>query len=155
MAEKFQILFQSRRTLILNLLSIIVSIPPIITIVLLKRGYSTLIGEFSSEFKFWLFASVLFLISCTMLFVMLWLSGRYVLKIEKLRTDVVGITTWNWIFWSKTFEDNSSILSNIRYEDGELIIPGAPVVKAPWMRIKSSSGKTLVLDMQSEINRVK
>lgn len=90
-----------------------------------------------------------------MLFVMLWLSGRYVLKIEKLRTDVVRITTWNWIFCSKTFEDNSSILSNIKYEDGELIIPGAPVVRAPWMRIKSSSAKTLVLDMQSEINRVK
>lgn len=78
----------------------------------------------------------------------LWLSGKYVLKIENAEKGFIYITTWSVLGVNKISKHPVTILKAMKYHQGYTKIPDTPATNAPWFQIKTIKGKILVIDAQ-------
>lgn len=85
-----------------------------------------------------------------MLVCMLWLSGRYILQIEKADEQHIFIKTWSIIGIHKTRKYPLAILKTETYYKGVSNHLNAPVVVAPYSVLKTTTGKKLILDEQGK-----
>lgn len=97
-----------------------------------------------------IFQAALTLVGSVFVWPMLWISGRYVERIERLENDVLKIQTWT-IFGSKTKTWPESAWKNAqkKYHDGQLKLDDREV-NAPWFSARPEGGKKLVIDAQGE-----
>jgi hypothetical protein len=87
-----------------------------------------------------------------LLAIMLWLSFRYVLKIQQIDKETIEITTWSIVGYKKVYIERLDILQNIKFHLGQSSFANAPSVNAPYYTLKTSKGKTLILDLKAEFN---
>lgn len=87
-----------------------------------------------------------------MLMAMVWLSGRYVLKIEHINPNELVITTWSITGFNKSFTQDIQLLTDVKYIKGNARFSGVPSVNAPWLKLKTNENKTLVVDMQGDFS---
>lgn len=81
-----------------------------------------------------------------------WLSNRYVLLIELTNEHQIKIKTWSIFRLSVTHLLDQSIFLNSwgTKNEGRTIIPGKPIVIAPWDGITLANGKKLLIDLQGD-----
>ena len=79
---------------------------------------------------------------------MLWMSGRYILRIERIDEKNILIKTWSIIGFHKTRKYPATVLNTSVFNKGVSNYLGAPVVVAPYSVLKTSTGKKLILDEQ-------
>jgi len=93
--RKPALLFCSRRELALWGVTLLSLLPIALTISLLTlHARSEYAAEFGDGIGVWLFRGSLALISTVLFWPMAWLSGRYVLRAERLTDGRVSFTTW-------------------------------------------------------------
>jgi len=105
--------------------------------------------EYSSKLSgiFWMIYFVIF--GNILLICMLWLSGRYILKIEEAEEGFVYIKTWSIIGLHKTQKYPREILDTATFHKGVSNHPGAPVVVAPYSILRTPNGKRLIWDVHT------
>lgn len=87
-----------------------------------------------------------------MLVAMVWLSGRYVLKIVQNTPNELIVTTWSITGFSKSFIQDKQLLAEVDFIKGDAHFSGVPRVNAPWLQLKTSKNKTLVVDIQGDFS---
>ncbi|HLU86286.1 MAG TPA: hypothetical protein VKZ44_00935, partial [Taishania sp.] len=108
--------------------------------------------EFSSTFTGYCWMITFLIVSNLMLVAVLWLNGRYVLKIESFYDEYVTIKTWSIFGNHRTKIYKISILDGLKFMPGRSFLPARPVSNAPWLKLKTPKGKTLVVDLQGEFH---
>lgn len=125
-----------------------------ILMVLIVTVYFTLTmsaEEFSSELSAGFWKGFFILIPTILFYCMLWLNGKYVLKLEVLPNKVIRISTWS-VFKMKQrmlwkVEDFNN---HAQFYEGRTEIIGKPQVYAPFLILRSRMGKKLLLDLQGQ-----
>ena len=109
--------------------------------------------EYSSKLSGTMWMIFMIVLGNAMFVCMLWLSGRYVLKIEHSEERFVSVKTWSILGLHKTEKYPKSILDNIKYYPGYTHIRGTPAANAPWFKLKTPKGKILVIDTQGHFSK--
>jgi len=81
---------------------------------------------------------------------MLWLSDRYILKIERLTENEISIKTWSVFGFHQTKTYPKNILESTKFHKGQANFYSTPTVNAPWIQLKTPRGKLLIMDIQGE-----
>lgn len=149
---KGKLLYKSRRSLILHLLSVMTLSLFVYVIYLIfsdLSGFMEAFGSVSSA----IFVMIIFIVLGSAMFIALcWLSGRYVLTIVRVENEkeFIQVKTWSVLGFYKTRKYHRNILKKYAYFRGESAYYEAPSVKAPWFRLKTPNGKWLVVDARGE-----
>lgn len=143
------LLYRSGRSLTLWwLLPVVLAPVPLTAWLVLLPPEARLLAEFGSPGALRAWQAGLMLLSTILVWPMLWLSGRYVTRIERLADGQVRVQVWTWFGhrqrdWparSGAGEDHAGLSA----------LPGAPVVNAPWTGYRTPEGRRLVVDWQGE-----
>lgn len=143
------LLYRSGRSLTLwGLLLVVLAPVPLTAWLVVLPPDARLAAEFGSPDAVRAWQAGLMLLSTILVWPMLWLSGRYVTRVEQLPDGRVRVQVWTWLGhrwrdWPVSFgagEDHAGLSA----------LPGAPVVNAPWTGYRAPDGKRLVVDWQGE-----
>lgn len=143
------LLYRSGRSLTLWWLLLVVLAPvPLTAWLVLLPPEAKLLAEFGSPGAVRAWQAGLMLLSTILVWPMLWLSGRYVTRVERLPDGQLRVQVWTWLGhrqrdWPPRFgagEDHACLTS----------LPGAPEVNAPWTGYRTPEGRRLVVDWQGE-----
>jgi len=110
-------------------------------------------SEYSSSLPAFFWMCYMLIAGNIMFFAMLWLSGRYILKIEDSKEGFISVKTWSILGFHKTEKHPKSILDNIKYCQGYTHIRGTTTANAPWFKLKTPKGKILVIDAQGHFSK--
>lgn len=142
------LLYKSKRQPILFFVSILTLALSVFVFYMIFSDWSEFALEYSSKFSAIGWTIFMLIAGNIMLVCMLWLNGRYVLRIEKADEKYIFIKTWSILGIHKTRKYPSEILKNPVYYPGVIKTYRTPVVVAPYSVIKTLSGKKLILDEQ-------
>ena len=81
---------------------------------------------------------------------MLWVSGRYIMKIEVIDEKTIAIKTWSVTGLHKTRNYPKEILNIEKFTPRKTVIWEEPNLNATYTVIKTNTGKKLLLDKQGE-----
>jgi hypothetical protein len=143
-----KILFESKRRLALNLASAVSFSILVMTNALIFSDWEKFESEFDSYTIAVIWAIVFNLFSIALPIAVIWMSGRYILKIRLIGENEILISTWTIFGFHKKYKEHKSILKDADFVAGKGFYGRGPVVNAPWNKIKTSKGKTLVQDLQ-------
>lgn len=142
-------IYESKRSNMLWLLTVFIFMVLIVTI------YFTLTmsgEEFSSELSAGFWKGFFILMPAILFYCMLWLNGKYVLKLEVLPNKVIRISTWSiFKMKRKMLWKAEDFDPHAQFYEGRTEIIGKPKVYAPFLIFKSRKGKKLLLDLQGEM----
>lgn len=144
------LLYRSGRDLLLRVMEIVTLLPVAITVWLLSlMSPEQALADLGSPAGAWAFRIGLTLGSGILFYAFFFLHGRYVLSVE-LQGDDVRIRFWTVLgsrlrTWPVPAWGGRSL-----YHKGEFILPGRPVVQAPWIDITTPEGKKLMIDDQGD-----
>jgi hypothetical protein len=105
-----------------------------------------LLAEFSSQRAVWLWQAGMVLLGSTLFWPLLWLSGRYVTRVERTAD---GVRLQLWTLRGTRTEEWRRLDGGEHHPGRSHGIPGVQVT-APWTGFCTPSGKTLVVDEQGE-----
>ncbi len=144
--QKYAVAYINRRTPTLYMVTLITVALSIFTFYMIFFDLDNFFIEYSSKLSgiFWMIYFVIF--GNILLICMLWLSGRYILKIEEAEEGFVYIKTWSIIGLHRTKRYPKAITTSGTYYHGRANLPSTPVVNAPFSVLRTPSGKRLILD---------
>lgn len=144
------LLYRSGRDLTLRIAEIFTLLPVAITLFLLSlMTEEQIIKDLGSIEAGWAFKAGLALFSGILFYAMLWISGRYVLTVERLGENV-RIRFWTVLLPRTCTWPVSAWQGGSEFHDGKLVLPGRPIVNAPWTGLHTPEGRKLILDDQGE-----
>lgn len=140
--------YKNSRSLTLYFVTIVTLALSIFVVYMIFNDLDAFFEEYSSRVSgiFWF---TFMLVAGNIMFAcMLWLSGRYILKIELADENHILITTWSMLGFHKTEKHPAEILKTETFCKGVSNHFNAPVVVAPYSILKTTTGKKLILDEQ-------
>lgn len=143
-----KLIYKNSRSLTLYFVSVVTFALSIFVCYMIFSDLDTFFEEYSSRVSgiFWL---LFMLVAGNIMFVcMLWLSGRYILKIEQTDEIFILITIWSMLGVYRTEKHPVEILKTEKFYKGVSNHFNAPVVVAPYSVLKTTTGKKLILDQQ-------
>ncbi len=145
-----KVLFYSDRQSVLWFVTLISLILPAICAFLVNLlDPNGLAEEFGTITKGRVFQIALVAFSGVFLYVMIWYSGRYVLKIVQTPAGTVRITVWSLFAGSYTREYHpGDFQSDHTHHAGRTYLPGVPIVNAPYTGVRLKKGKKFIIDAQ-------
>lgn len=144
--QKYTVTYINRRTPTLYMVTLITVALSIFTFYMIFSDLDNFFVEYSSRQSGILWMVFFLIAGNIMLGCMLWLSGRYILRIEEAEEGFVYIKTWSIIGRHKTRKYPDNLLDTAMFRKGVSNHPGAPVVVAPYSVLKTPTGKKLILD---------
>lgn len=147
------LIYTSNRTTMLYSVSILTLSLSVFVFYMIFSDLEGFFSEYSSSLSAFFWMCYMLITGNIMFFAMLWLSGRYVLKIEHSEERFVSVKTWSILGLHKTEKYPKSILDNIKYYPGYTHIRGTPAANAPWFKLKTPKGKILVIDTQGHFSK--
>lgn len=143
------LLYQSDRSRTLWLL-LPVTLAPLLVVawLLTLASEAQLLHEFGSVTAVLSWKVIMLLFSSILFWPLLWLSGRYVTKVEHVAPQRLRVTVWT--LTGAQENEWQGAFSGGEFHEGKLILPYAPIVDAPWTGYRSPDGKKLVVDMQGD-----
>jgi len=151
-ADRDSLLFDaSARRMLIRMVSWLSMLLPLITTMLvLRMTADNLLIEFGNIAAGRLFQFFLVSLSGIFLYAMMWLSGRYILYVTRLKNGKIVITTWHIVYGASTrIIAGPEYTQYAVYHEGRSILPFAPVVNAPYVTV-FIGGKKMILDAQGD-----
>lgn len=145
-------IYTNERQLTLCTVSLLTISLSIFTAYMIFSDLDSFLMEFSSKISGIIWMILMMILGNIMLICMIWLSGRYVLKIENAEEGFINIQTWSILGFYKKRKYPKDILNQQKYHEGYTKFNGVPAANAPWIQIKTQEGKTLIIDAQGEFN---
>lgn len=145
------LLYTSGRTVLLwFLLLIAVSLLAIVTWLASLLPHEEMVRSFGSVAGGRIFQAGLVLISSIFVWPMVWISGRYIIRVEKRNESAVIIHMWT-IFGVriKVWPIEAWSGSHSHYNHGQFEADDRKV-DAPWRSVKPAGGKKMIIDMQGD-----
>lgn len=143
---KYQLLYRSNRQPALYFISVLTLALSIFVFYMIFSDWSGFALEFSSRFSAIAWAIFMLVAGNIMFCAVLWLNGKYILRIEQADENYIFIKTWSLFGVHKTRKYPADILSTAIFYTGITKGYRTPLVIAPYSILKTSSGKKLVLD---------
>lgn len=150
--QTHKLIFSSKRQLALYFVTLISLAVPVFTGYMIFSDLDKFLLEFSSKLSGYCWMVTMILASNVMLGAVLWLNGRYVLKIESFFEEYVTIKTWSILGNHRTRIYAITILDGLKFMPGRSFLPARPVSNSPWFKLKTPKGQTLVVDLQGEFH---
>lgn len=144
----YQLIYKSNRLVVLYFVSVLTMVLSIFVIFMIFSNWSRFAMEFDSKFSAIAWAIFMLIAGNIMFCAVLWLNGKYILRIEQADEHFVFIKTWSIFGIHKTRKYPADILNSATFYNGITKSYRTPVVIAPYSILKTSSGKKLVLDEQ-------
>lgn len=152
-SEPTLIIYTNNRSRTLYIVSLLTFLLSVFVFYMIFSDLNDFYEEYSSKLSGTIWMIFMIIMGNLMLLCMLWLNGRYVLKIENAEKEFIKIKTWSIFGFHKTKTHPNSILNNIKYYEGYTHINGTPTVNAPWFKLKTTKGKMLIIDAQGDFNK--
>ena len=127
------IIYQSNRRLILHFVSIICLAVSALVIHIVFFLNKNLQAEFNSLLAYYAWLMFLLIAGNIITLAIIWLSGRYVLKITIGDDNRINITTWSIIGLYQTKTYSATILHKRKYYKGESNNANAPAYMRPGL----------------------
>ncbi len=138
----------SRLFLIRFVMAVSLAFPVLVAFLVLRMPRGQMILDFGSVAAGNLFQAGMIAFSGIFIYVMLWFSGKYVLRIVLQNGDTILITTWRIWLPDKTYSFHKDIfVQPTVYNEGGTALPFVPVVHAPYYTLRAG-GKKFILDVQ-------
>lgn len=118
--------------------------PVFLSFLVLRMTEESMISDLGSVAAGRMLQAGLIILSSVYLVVMLWLSGKYVLKMIRLGDGSIQIITWRILFTDKKLIFNKTDFSPAIYSRGKVIL-----VRAPYYVTKAGNRK-LIIDEQGD-----
>lgn len=147
-----KMLYQNRRAVTLHIISLLTLTLSVFVLYMIFSDLEVFLKEYSSNAAGIGWMIFMLLAGNIMLGAMLWLSGRYVLRIWASENGQVMVQTWSFFGIYRTSHYPETILKNPQFRFGNANFSHVPTVNAPWWKLKTPKGKTLVLDMQADFS---
>lgn len=142
------LIYKNNRIRLMYAVSVLTLSMSIFTNYMIFSDFDAFLSEFNSKSEgiFWM----IFMVLCghILLICMLWLSNKYVLEIAKISEHEIRIKTWSIFGFHKIYIDKVEILKSSTYTAGYTRITGGPMVNAPYLKLKLSNDKKLIIDLQ-------
>lgn len=141
------LLYQSDRSATLWLL-LPVTLAPVLVVawLLTLPSEAQLLQDFGSTAAILIWKVGLLIFSSILFWPMLWLSGRYVTRIEHVGAQRLRVTVWS--LTGARASEWTAAFSGGEFHEGKLVLPYVPSVHAPWTGYRNPEGKKLVVDAQ-------
>jgi hypothetical protein len=145
-----KVLFYSDRQRVLWFVVLIsLAVPAVCVFLVNLLDADGLAEEFGTITRGRVFQIALVAFSGVFLYVMIWYSGRYVLKVVQTAAGTIRITVWSLFAGSYTREyQTGDFQSNTTHHAGKTYLPGVPVVNAPYTGVRLKKGKKFIIDAQ-------
>ena len=145
-------LYQNKRAVTLHLVSLLTLALSVFVLYMIFSDLDGFFIEYSSKASGIGWMIFMLLAGNVMLGCMFWLSGRYVLQISALENRQVIVKTWSFLGIYHTTAYPETILKTPKFHFGKANFSHVPTVNAPWWKLKTPNGKTLVVDMQGDFS---
>jgi len=152
LADRDSLLYDaSARLTLMRLVSALsVLLPMIISFLVFSMPPENLLIQFGNIVKGRLFQLLLISFSGIFLYVMVWLSNRYIIYITRLKNGKLVISTWHIVYGSTTrIIAGPEYMQYGVYHEGRTVLPFAPIVNAPYTTV-FIGGKKMILDEQGD-----
>lgn len=143
-------LYKNHRSLTLYFCSLVSIAMPIFCNYMIFSDFQSFKTEFSSDFSAYCWTAFMIILAHSIFLVMIWLSGKYLLEIKQIDNDWIQIKTWSIIGFHKTTTEPIDILKKQKYNSGYSKFQGAPAVNAPYLTLRTTKGKKLIVDLKAE-----
>lgn len=142
------VLYKNSRVKCVNFAFVIaLSTSVLCTYFVCSMSVETLTKEFSSLLSGRIWQGIFLLAGNILLFYMLRYRNTYITKIELKPYKQVVITAWD-LGKRKTWVHDALEFKSAHYHQGQTILPAAPLVHAPYLKLQTNNRKTYLLDMQ-------
>lgn len=143
------VLYRSGRSRTLWLL-LAVSLAPLalVTWLLTLPSEARLLQELGSATAVLAWKAGLLLLSSTLFWPMLWLSGRYVTEVRRVGPGRLRVRVWTLL--GCRAQEWTGAGDGGEVHEGRLALPDAPLVDAPWRGFRTPGGRRLVVDAQGD-----
>ncbi|MCO5248167.1 MAG: hypothetical protein M9887_04360 [Chitinophagales bacterium] len=147
-----KLIYTNRRGILLHVISIGSMAISIYLLYLLFGNIHDLVSELPSKnFGYFIVVLLTLLVFVIPVFI-IWLHGRYVLKIIKtVYPNEIAVTTWSFFGNYRTKKYPEDIFSQAKYKKGKYLNPDGVSVDAPWLKITTPDNKILIIDLQGDI----
>ncbi len=146
MSELNTLLYHNKRQATLYFVSLLTLALSVFTCYMIFSDWDAFAAEYRSDLSAIGWAIFMLVTGNVMLGCMVWLSGRYILRIEQTGEKHVSIQTWSIIGMYKTRVYPLEMLRTAVFYKGVSNYPNAPGVVAPYSVLKTPNGKKLILD---------
>ncbi|WP_140937424.1 hypothetical protein [Sphingobacterium lumbrici] len=143
------IIYRNKRQPILYGVSILTLALSVFVAYMIFSNLERFLEEFSSLLSAIFWMAFMLVMGNVMFICMLWLSGRYILCIERTGENFVLIQTWSIIGLHRTKKYPAEILDTADFRLGKSNIPHTPVVIAPYSIVRTPKGKKLIWDVHT------
>lgn len=143
-------LYVNKRSKTLYAVSILTATLSVFVFYMIFSNLELFLQEFETNVHAIFWTTFMVIMGNIMFLCMLWMSGRYVVRVTQLPDEFVAIKTWSILGWNRTKIYPESVWKNSVYQEGKANYHGVPSVNAPWLRLKTPSGKTLVVDLDAD-----
>lgn len=147
---KAKLLYKNNRVVRIYLAAIFTFATVTFAYFMVITQFDSLKKEFTSTTNLIAFLVFIFLCTHILLGTMLWMHQRYVLKIIEVDKHIIEIKTWSIIGLHGNKQYPKEILNETEFNPGKGFYGRGPVVNAPWLKVKTPKGRTLVVDLQGE-----
>jgi len=145
-------LYHSRRGLTLTLVALLCLAMPLFTAILLgAMSQVQRMEEFGQGPQSWMLPAGIFLLSVAPLLAIAWLSGRYVLQIDRDGEGNLHIETWTLLGRRSRSWPASADWKPMTQHAGTAQFARAPSVNAPYLTLHPVGGRRMIVDLQGEL----
>ena len=145
-------LYQNKRAVTLHLVSLLTLTLSVFVLYMIFSDLDGFFVEYSYKASGICWMIFMLFAGNVMLDCMFWLSGRYVLQISALENGQVIVQTWSVFGIYQITAYPETILKNPKFHFGKANFSHFPTVNAPWWRLKTPNGKTLVVDIHGKFS---
>lgn len=141
-------LYQNSRYSTLNFLSVATISISVFVMFIIFWDLEGFLRVFPQTYMGWMLIGFVATIFLSMVFVLLWISGRYVLTIREIDDSTLVVSTWS--VWGKrnTHLYPKSILEPSFYTINTMCLPDDKATQSFWIPLKTPKGKDLIVDLQ-------
>lgn len=146
------LLYQNSRKYTLNAVGMICLGLSVFVFYMIFHDLDVFFMEYSDPVYGYIALTFFLIAGNAMLVAMVWLSGRYVLLIELIDPNKLKVTTWSMTGFHKSFIQDIQLLTDVQFIKGDAHFSGVPKVSAPWLKLKTSENKILVVDLLGDFS---
>ena len=144
-------LYRSRRGTLLTLVALICVAMPLLVVYLFAIMYEAeRLASYERSAGLTVLQAAIFLLSVAPLAGVVWLSGRYVLRVDRDESGTLHIVTWTLFGPRRRAWPASTVWKRVTAHAGTAHAPGAPAGNPPYLAVHPDGGSRLVIDLQGE-----
>lgn len=141
-----QVLYYNQRRFTLYAVSLLTFLVAAFTNYMIYSNWHGLLHEFGSQASAVVWITFMIVMGNAMLAAMVWLSGKYVLRVDQLDEQTIAVKVWTIYGLPYDRSYPASILAKSKSYQGRSSHIGAPTVSAPYTIIRTAKGKKLIID---------